>query len=237
MNRYFYDLHIHSCLSPCADNDMTPGNIAGMAAIKGLKIVALTDHNTCRNCRPFFAACRRLGLIPIAGMELTTAEDIHLVCLFDTLDAALDFNAEVRKHFLNVKNRPDLFGEQLITDENDVVIGKEDMLLSAATSLDIGSAVSLVRSHGGIVYPAHVDREANGIISILGDIPPDYNFSAAEFNIAANIEPYRKKYPSLQSINTVCSSDAHYLWDINEAGPSLEMDDPNQLFNILYNKN
>ena len=95
MNRYYYDFHIHSCLSPCADNDMTPGNIAGMAALAGLQIVALTDHNSCRNCPAFFAAAKKYGIIPIAGMELTTAEDIHVVCLFERLDDALRFNDEV----------------------------------------------------------------------------------------------------------------------------------------------
>jgi len=70
MTRYYYDLHIHSCLSPCGDDDMTPNNIAGMAALKGLNIVALTDHNSTKNCPAFFEACKKQGIIPIAGMEL-----------------------------------------------------------------------------------------------------------------------------------------------------------------------
>ena len=79
MNRYYYDLHIHSCLSPCGDDDNTPNNIAGMASLCGLNIVALTDHNTTANCPAFFEAAKRYGIIPIAGMELTTSEDIHIV--------------------------------------------------------------------------------------------------------------------------------------------------------------
>lgn len=78
----FYDLHLHSCLSPCADNDMTPVNIAGMGMLNGLSVMALTDHNSCGNCPAFFEACRSYGITPVAGMELTTAEDIHVVCLF-----------------------------------------------------------------------------------------------------------------------------------------------------------
>ena len=83
MSRYYYDLHLHSCLSPCADNDMTPNNIAGMAALAGLQIAALTDHNSCKNCPAFFAACKRYGVVPVAGMELTTAEGIYLICLVE----------------------------------------------------------------------------------------------------------------------------------------------------------
>ena len=86
MTPYYYDLHIHSCLSPCADNDMTPNNIAAMSALKGLQIIALTDHNSCKNCPAFLEACRANGIIAVAGMELSTAEDIHLVCLFEELD-------------------------------------------------------------------------------------------------------------------------------------------------------
>ena len=86
MSRYYYDLHIHSCLSPCGDDDMTPANIAGMASLKGLTLLALTDHNSCRNCPAFFEACNAFGIVPVAGMELTTAEDIHLIVLFPTLE-------------------------------------------------------------------------------------------------------------------------------------------------------
>ena len=103
--RFSYDFHIHSCLSPCADNDMTPGNIAGMASLAGLRIVALTDHNTCRNCPGFMQAAERFGLIAVAGMELTTAEDIHMVCLFERLEEALAFDRAVDAQRIRFRNR------------------------------------------------------------------------------------------------------------------------------------
>ena len=129
MTPYYYDLHIHSCLSPCADDDMTPNNIAGMAALKGLQILALTDHNSCKNCPAFFEACRRQGIIPIAGMELTTAEDIHLVCLFETLEAAMNFDRTIESHRMPILNRPEIFGNQWILDGEDEPIGEEEILL------------------------------------------------------------------------------------------------------------
>ena len=111
MSRYLTDLHIHSCLSPCGDDDMTPGNIAGMAVLNGLQIVALTDHNTAKNCPAFFHAAKGYGLIPIAGMELTTAEDIHVVCLFRTLEDALDFDSFVEsRRFLFLFGLVDVCG-------------------------------------------------------------------------------------------------------------------------------
>ena len=104
MNKYYYDLHIHSCLSPCGDDDMTPNNIAGMGVLNGLNIMALTDHNTSKNCPAFFKAAKKNGIIPIAGMELTTAEDIHVVCLFKDLDTALNFDGMVDSRRIKYHN-------------------------------------------------------------------------------------------------------------------------------------
>ncbi len=241
MNRYYYDFHIHSCLSPCADNDMTPNNIAGMAAIAGLQIVALTDHNSCRNCPAFFAAAKKNGIIPIAGMELTTAEDIHVVCLFECLDDALRFNNEVDKRRVRIKNRTDIFGDQLLTDENDNVIGQEEDLLSNATMISIEEAPALVETFGGICFPAHIDREANGIVATLGVFPEEEDFQCAEFHDMSRAEAYVKRFPVLESMTLVSGSDAHYLWDIRDAEHSFELSDEpysgdfvrHQLFRVL----
>lgn len=225
MTPYYYDLHIHSCLSPCSDDDMTPNNIAGMAALKGLQIVALTDHNTCKNCPAFFEACKRQGIIPVAGMELSTAEDIHLVCLFEELDAAMRFDAVINTHLMNIKNKPEIFGDQFILDSDDEIIGNEEKLLISATDLWIDDAIELARSYGAHVHPAHIDRESNGIISILGDIPTEYGFNCLEFNGAKNIEGIKDRYSSTVDALTVVSSDAHHLWDINEADNFIMIDD------------
>ncbi|MBQ7335278.1 MAG: PHP domain-containing protein [Clostridia bacterium] len=225
MNRYYYDLHIHSCLSPCADNDMTPNNIAGMAALAGLNIVALTDHNSCRNCPAFFAAAKRQGIIPVAGMELTTAEDIHVICLFEKLEDALRFNDEVDSLRIRIPNRTDIFGDQLLTDKNDEVIGTEPDLLSNATQLMLDQVPVLVQKHRGICYPAHVDRESNGILSILGAFPQTPDFAIAEFHDTEKQEAYRAKHPKLEQMRTVVSSDAHYLWDIRDKAHFFELED------------
>lgn len=217
MNKYFYDLHIHSCLSPCADDDMTPNNIANMGALLGLNIMALTDHNSCKNLPPFFNACKRNGIIPIGGMEISTAEDIHLICLFQTLKDAENFGEEVGKNLLPIKNKPEIFGNQLILGNEDEVLGTEENLLISATTLTVENAVKLVSEYNGTAYPAHIDRESNGIIAILGDIPPEPNFTCCEFNDRNNIEEYRKKYASISPLTVLSCSDAHHLWDINEA--------------------
>lgn len=225
MTSYFYDLHIHSCLSPCADNDMTPNNIAGMAAIKGLNILALTDHNSCKNCPAFFEACKRQGIIPIAGMELSTAEDIHLVCLFAELDDAMRFDKEIEKHLMPIKNRPEIFGEQLILDSEDEQIGMEETLLISATDLSIGEAVELAIGFGAHVHPAHIDRQSNGIIAILGDIPSEYGFKTFELRERENIKELSQTVEELCEDSALICSDAHHLWDISEAENFVLIDD------------
>ena len=225
MTPYAYDLHIHSCLSPCADDDMTPNNIAGMAALKGLQIVALTDHNSCKNCPAFFEACKKQGIIAVAGMELSTAEDVHIVCLFERLEDAMAFDEEIHGHLMNIENRPEIFGNQLILDGDDNIVCTESKLLISATDLWMGDAVELAKKYGAHVHPAHVDREANGIISVLGDIPSDYGFDCLEFNELSSVEEIKRKYPVAKDALHVVSSDAHYLWNINEADNFIELDD------------
>ena len=223
MMRFYYDVHVHSCLSPCGDDDMTPNNVAGMGTVNGLQIMALTDHNTCGNCPAFMAACKRLGIVGIPGMELTTAEDVHLVCLFETLEQAMAFDADVGKSRIRIPNKPDIFGHQLRLDENDALIGTEEDLLPNATALSLEEGTVLCRSHGGVAYPAHIDREANGVIAVLGDLPPEPDFPCVEFRDPSLAEEYRNRY-SLGEKRIVFGSDAHYLWDIAEPTHAIDLD-------------
>lgn len=221
--RYSYDLHIHSCLSPCADNDNTPNNIAGMAYLSGIKIVALTDHNSTKNCPAFFKAAERYGIIPVAGMELTTSEDIHLVCLFENLNSAMEFDEYIQNKRVLIKNRADIFGEQLILDAEDETIGCEEHLLSNATLISLDEAPETVGRFGGICYPAHIDRDANGIIAILGTVPPTPHFRCMEMRCADKIPEYKEKY-ALSDKLFIVDSDSHYLTDINETNNFFELD-------------
>ncbi len=222
MKRYYYDLHIHSCLSPCADNESTPNSIAGMAFLNGFNIVALTDHNTCKNCPAFFEACERYSITAVAGMELTTAEDIHVVCLFERLDDAMRFDREVEGRRMKIKNRESIFGEQLILDGADNVIGRDEYLLSAATDIPLDDVPALVGKFGGICYPAHIDREANGIISILGTIPETPRFSFYELRDTENVGTYGEKY-LIPKERFLIDSDSHSLETLRDAECFIEL--------------
>lgn len=235
MNRYYYDFHLHSCLSPCGDDDSTPNNIAGMATLCGLNVIALTDHNTCKNCPAFFEACKRYGIIPVAGMELTTSEDIHVVCLFEKLGDAMAFDSEIDKRRVPVKNRKDIFGNQLILDGEDNIIGEEENLLSNATTVSLDEAPEIVKRYGGICYPAHIDRQANGIISVLGTFPETPHFDIVEINQKDKIDEYVNKY-SLQDKRVIVSSDAHYLQNMRDKENYFEIDDEQYSSALVRNK-
>ncbi len=223
MSRFYYDLHLHSCLSPCADNDNTPNSLAGMASLCGLDIAALTDHNSCKNCPAFFEAAERYGVIPIAGMELTTSEEIHVVCLFETLEGAQAFDRALDGKRIPMKNRPDIFGEQLVTDSEDNVIDREESLLSFATTLSIEDVPKMVEKFGGISYPAHVDRHSNGILSVLGAFPETPYFSCAELHDPEKADKYRGTTIPMDK-KIIISSDAHCLTDMRDKTAYLELD-------------
>ncbi len=186
--------------------------------------MALTDHNTCKNCPAFFAAAKAYGVIPVAGMELTTSEDIHVVCLFETLEQAMAFDEEVDSKRIKIKNREDIFGEQLILNEDDEIIGKDEHLLSNATMISLDEAPALVKKYGGVCYPAHIDRDANGIVAVLGTLPETPAFHCVEIHGLENIEPYKERF-DLKDKVIVISSDAHYLQDVRDKENFFELDD------------
>lgn len=212
----YYDLHIHSCLSPCGDDDMTPANIVGMAAVKGLDVIALTDHNSCKNCPAALYHGKNYGVTVIPGMELTTEEEVHIICLFPTLEKALAFDKLISSRLMKVSNREDIFGKQQIMDQGDNITGNTEYLLINATTVSFDEAFPLTKSFGGIAYPAHLDKSSTSVLSNLGFIPPDSPFACAEFHDFKNLHRLRSEHPHLEKCNIICCSDAHYLHEIHE---------------------
>ena len=158
-------------------------------------------------------------------MELTTAEDVHLLCLFEELRQAMAFDEAVDAHRVRIRNRVDIFGEQQIMDENDEIVGTDEFLLSNATTLSLEQGTALCREKGGVCWPAHIDREANGVIAILGVFPDEPHFACAEFQDSANIRDYLERYPDLRDKQIICSSDAHYLHQIRDKEAYFELED------------
>jgi PHP family Zn ribbon phosphoesterase len=216
-----YDFHIHTALSPCADDDMTPNNIVNMSFLNSLGAIAITDHNSTLNCRAVSEAGAARGIIVVPGMELTSAEEIHVLCLFPDVAAAERFGALVRARLPEIKNRKDIFGRQLVIDSRDEITGEEDILLSNAASIPLWEIADTLKPYGGIPILAHIDRSSNGVLAVLGDIDADMGFSLAEVSKNADRAYYEKRFPFLHFLT---DSDAHRLWEISEKEKTNEID-------------
>jgi PHP family Zn ribbon phosphoesterase len=205
------DLHIHSCLSPCGDDDMTPNNIVNMAYIKQLGAIAVTDHNSAKNLPAVAEVAKARGLVLVPGLEVQTREEVHLLCYFGELEDALRFGDVLYAYLPGLPASPDVFGEQRILNENDEIIGTEPRLLIQSLDLSIEQVAALTREYGGLVVPAHVNKSANSIFCNLGFIPPGLDFPA--------LEVYRKAPlpdADLSGYRLIHASDAHCLAQILE---------------------
>lgn len=195
---------------------MTPANIAGMAKVIDLDLIALTDHNSCKNCPAISKAASAYGVLFLPGMELTTSEEVHVLCYFPSLDAAMDFDSYVSAHLPDIPNRPALFGDQLICDEEDQILGTEERLLISATDISFDAVFDLVSRYDGIMVPAHINKPSTSLLGNLGFIPENSRFSCAEVKNEADWPLLQQQYPYLAGCNHLCSSDAHDLNTIHE---------------------
>ena len=222
--RVAVDLHIHSALSPCSDNEMTPNNIVHMAKLKGLTMIAVTDHNSAENLQAISCCAREQGIILVPGLEVETKEEVHVICLFKTLEKAIKMQEKVYAALPDIQNREDIFGQQLIMNEEDVVSGTIRRMLITATGLSLDEVFQLVKSLEGVAIPAHVDRESYSILSNLGLIPEHLDIRYLEVSKGCNLEEFKKKNPRLEKYHLIKSSDAHRLGDIMERESFIELD-------------
>lgn len=228
--KYAVDLHIHSCLSPCGDELMTPNNIVNMAYIKGLDMIAVADHNTARQLPAIAKVAEAVGVGLLPAMELTTMEEVHLLAYFRTVERALEFSDAIYPHLPPIKNRPAIFGEQLELDEDDEPVRSEEKLLISALDLSINELTEMILDAGALAVPAHINRGSNGLLQALGFIPPGANYSALEVAIGMPL-PHR----GMPEMIHLHSSDAHYLENMFERQEYLEFErpDPDGFFKMI----
>ena len=213
----YYDFHIHSALSPCADNDMTPNNIVNMARLKGLDAIAVCDHNSTKNVMAIEKVARGAGITFLPGIEMTTAEEVHMLALFEKAHAAEAFGDMVYAALPDIPNKPDYFGEQLVMDENDDITGSLDKLLISALPFDMDECCARVLEYGGYVIPAHINKGANSALANLGFFPPQLTFKTIEVVKGLAITN------DISGFHKIHSSDAHNLWQISERENAVEI--------------
>jgi len=227
----YYDFHIHSCLSPCGDNDMTPNNIVNMAALSGLDTIAISDHNTIGNVKAAMEVGKSCGVNVIPGMEVETSEEVHILTLYPSLEAAEVVAKEVYKRLPDIKNKTEIFGEQIYMDCDDNIVGYEDKLLISPADISFDELYDLVKSVGGLFIPAHVDRHSYSVLTNLGFIPEEFDIKFIEVSTATtDLESYLQARSDLKKYKVFRNSDAHYLENMSMKDAFLDIDDIQDLF-------
>ncbi|MBN2573746.1 MAG: PHP domain-containing protein [Deltaproteobacteria bacterium] len=216
------DLHVHTCLSPCADVKMSPLAVLRRARAVGLDILGISDHNAAENVPAALEAACRYGLRVLPGMEVTSAEEVHVLALFDAYGAVHELQEEVYRH-LPGRNDEETFGMQVIANADDEVLGFNPHLLIGATTLGLGEVVQAIHGLGGLAVAAHFDRESYSLTSQLGFVPDDLDLDALEISPRISIEEAVRAYaPRLPLIQ---SSDAHREEEIGRGRTTFLVED------------
>ena len=211
MIRFTADLHIHTVQSPCAGIEMIPPLIVETALARGVNLIAITDHNASGNVRAVMAAADGTGLTVLPGMELETSEEIHSLCLFDTLDQLLAWQKEVDALLPEMELDEEFYGSQLLVDPQGNFIKKDPRFRSMPAQMELQQACRRVNALGGLFIPAHITREANGLLSHLGTVPPDLETQILELSPFSMPENALRQYPELANYRLIQGSDAHFL--------------------------
>jgi len=204
------DLHIHSVLSPCADLEMSPVNIVTRAAQMGLKLIAVTDHNSTLHGPLIRTLAEQHGIYCLYGAEVNTREEIHCLCLVDTEEQRLSLQAFIEQSITRIPNNPDIFGYQVVVNEHDEIVQEVDYLLHAALTKSVDEVAEFVHGIGGIFIPAHVDRPKYSITSQLGFVPPSLNYDALEISRNTTVGAFKQNNPIKPNTQFIRNSDSHF---------------------------
>jgi 3',5'-nucleoside bisphosphate phosphatase len=213
LRRFRADLHVHTCLSPCGDLQMSPQKIPAQARRQGVDLIAICDHNSAKNVHAVIKCAQGTGIAVLPGMEICTSEEIHLLAIVENLDPIEQIQSLVYRH-LEGRNNPEVFGLQVIANELDEVMGYEDRLLSRGIDLTVDQVVGEIHKLGGVAVASHIDRESYSIMSQLGFIPETLHFDALELSKYIGTEEARKRFAGSKPQRFIRNSDAHYLEDI-----------------------
>lgn len=218
-------MHIHSCLSPCADLDMSPRAIVEKSLEMGMDIIAVCDHNSAENVGATIRAGVQNGLFVLPGIEINSKEEVHTLAIFENEKQALSMQDIIYRHLKGI-NRPEIFGEQVVANEFDEVEGFNDRMLIGSSQLGLQEVVKEVRRLGGLSIACHVDRPSFSIVTQLGFIPPDLGLDALEVSRSEKLERIREEVPEANNLAMIVSSDAHFLDDLGRQFTTFAIESP-----------
>ncbi len=222
------ELHIHTVLSPCAGVEMIPPLIIQRALALNLNLIAITDHNSGENAAAVIKAAEGQDLTVLPGMELQTEEEVHILCLFDTLEQLDALQTVVDKTLPPIENNIEFFGEQFVVDHTGEFICRKKQLLITSTKMSFEEVYQHIHALGGLFIPAHVNRQAYGLIDHLGFVPPTVQPDALEISRHITPQEALTQFPQIKGYPLIQSGDVHYLDDflgVNQfvlAAPTVE---------------
>lgn len=226
MKNYIADLHIHSCLSPCAELDMTPRRVINSALGKGLHIIAIADHNSAENTEVAVRTGQEQGITVLPAMELTSQEEVHVLAIFDSTENTASLQEIIYNKLQDGCNDELNIGYQLIVNESDEILAYNRKLLIGATSLPLGELVRSIHDFGGLAIASHIDRGHFSVISQLGFIPDDAAFDALEISYNMGRQDAAVQFSNYAVIPWITSSDAHNLNDIGRRTTTFLLNEP-----------
>lgn len=224
MTSYQADLHIHTLLSPCGEVEMIPSLIVAAAQLAGLDLIGIADHNSCENAGAVIEAAAGSGVKVLPGMEVQSVEGVHLLCLFDETESAMEMQDAVYENLPAISGASRLFGEQMVVDSRDEFVRYCERLISLPTSMEIDEVFGRVEALGGLLVPSHIDRQSTGMCGVLGMLPETPKFLAVEVSANLTAGEARRKHPSIGALPIFHSSDAHWLTAIGERRTELRIE-------------
>lgn len=220
---YHYDFHIHSALSPCAEDEMTPNNIINMAMVNGLDIIAVTDHNSVKNLPALAECAEKSPVMLLPGIEVESSEEVHISCLFSDVEAAMAMGEIVRNHLPPVKNKAEILGEQYIFDSEDNIVEKEEQMLLFSTDMTIDEIFSAAYKFGGCAYFSHVDRDSYSVLTVLGALPDSVPTGVVEVTGTSRGRRFAEERSDLLGKTILYSTDSHRLADMSRGENIIEL--------------
>ncbi len=202
---------------------MTPRRIIGRAKEKGLDIIAIADHNSAENLETAIAAAEKAGITVMPAMEITSSEEVHVLAYFGSLEKAARMQELVYGRLpQGAQNDEKLWGEQVVVNEADEVLGFNPRLLIGATTIPLSELVPEIHALGGLAVASHFDKGAFSVISQLGFVPEGIAFDA--FEVFSGGAEALAMVPAGTAL--IRSSDAHRPEDIGARSTRFLIDGP-----------
>ena len=238
IRKFRADLHLHTVLSPCADLAMSPDQIIAMAKQKQLDIIAITDHNSTKQCGVVREMAAGSGIVVLNGCEVSSREEVHALCLFEDDYSRDKFQALIDQYLPHIPNRPDYLGYQLVVDRDNHILEEVPWYLGNGLQIELEELANYTHQLNGLFIPAHIDRPINSLFSQLGFLPGELKIDGMQITRQTNELQVRERFDIPPDMTLIKASDAHYPADIGTAFSIFEMAEPTfeEIRRALYQK-